>query len=146
MDAHPAADRLPPRIVLFDGTCGFCDATVQWLLDHDREGKLAFAPLQGPTAAAVRARHPRMPHDLDSLVFVEAGAGGRERVYWYSRAVLGILRHLPLPWRLFRIGWLVPWFLRDLAYMAFARIRYRVFGRVEACRIPRPEERARFLP
>lgn len=138
--------RLPARIVLFDGTCAFCDGAVQWLLAHDREGRLAYAPLQGPTARQIRQRHPRMPVDLDSLVLVEVDRRGRERVYWHSRAVLGILGHLPLPWRLLRVGWLVPWFLRDLGYRAFAAARYRLFGRVDTCRLPSPEDRARFLP
>jgi predicted DCC family thiol-disulfide oxidoreductase YuxK len=26
-----------------------------------------------------------------------------------------------------------------------ARLRYRVFGRLDACRLPRPEERGRFV-
>lgn len=134
------------RLVLYDGQCGFCDATVQWLLDKDREGKLHFAPLDGPTAAGVRARHPRMPTGLDSLVYVEVDRSGRERVYWYSRAVFAICGQLPLPWRLARALLVIPQFLSDLGYRMFARIRYRIWGRLDACRIPRPEERARFLP
>lgn len=134
------------RIVLYDGRCGFCDASVQWLLDHDRDQRLVYAPLDGETARGVRLRHPRMPHDLDSLVYVETDRRGRERVYWYSRAVLGICKNLPLPWRLARLFVVVPVFLRDLAYRAFARVRYRFFGRLDACRLPSPEEQARFLP
>lgn len=133
-------------MVLYDGDCGFCDHTVQWLLDHDRDGRLVFAPLQGPTAAAVRARQPRWPPGLDSLVLVEVGPGGRERVAWYSRAVLGICAYLPWPWRAAALLRILPAPLFDLGYRAFARIRYRVFGRVESCRIPSPAERARFLP
>jgi len=135
----------PSTLILYDGTCGFCDSTVQWLLDHDTAGKLQFAPLQGPTAAAVRQRQPRLPTDLDSLVLVEVAANGRERVYWYSRAVIGICKHLPWPWRAGVALVIVPGFLRDLGYRAFAKIRYRIFGRLDACRIPSPEERSRFL-
>ncbi|NOY26399.1 MAG: DUF393 domain-containing protein [Oligoflexia bacterium] len=146
MDPDSPSQALPPRIVLFDGTCGFCDATVRWLLDHDVDGRLFYAPLQGSSAQQIRERHPAMPPDLDSLVFVETSPRGRERVYWYSRAVLGISKHLPLPWRLARLGWLVPWFLRDLGYRVFARFRYRIFGRVDACRVPAQIQRSRFLP
>lgn len=146
--ARPETPAAPSsrRIVLYDGKCGFCDASVQWLLDHDRARRLVYAPLDGPTAQGIRQRHPRMPLDLDSLVYVETDDRGRERVYWYSRAVLGICSNLPLPWRLAVVFRLVPVFLRDLAYRAFARMRYRVFGRLDACRIPTPDERARFLP
>ena len=49
-----AAAALPPRIVLFDGVCVFCERSVGWLLKHDRDRRLHFAPLQGATAAALR--------------------------------------------------------------------------------------------
>lgn len=133
-------------MVLYDGECGFCDLSVQWLLDHDRDARLVFAPLQGPTAAAVKERQPHWPADLDSLVLVDVGRDGRERVAWHSGAVLGICAYLPWPWRLALVLRIVPAPLRDLCYRAFARIRYRVFGRVESCRLPTPGERARFLP
>jgi len=141
-----APTRLPGRIVLYDGTCGFCDASVRFLLDHDRDGRLHYAPLDGPTAAGVRGRHPSMPPHLDSLVLVEVDDHGRERVEWYSGAVVGICRHLPWPWRLGWLLWWVPRPLRDLGYRAFARIRYRIFGRLDTCRVPSPQERGRFLP
>ncbi|MFZ5479328.1 MAG: thiol-disulfide oxidoreductase DCC family protein [Myxococcota bacterium] len=131
----------PPPIVLYDGTCGFCDASVRWLLAHDRAGVFRYAPLQGETAASLRARHPEIPADIDTLVLVEG-----DRVSLRSTAVARILARLPSPWRV--LGWLrvVPRPLRDLGYRAFAAVRYRVWGRVEACRVPRPEERERFLP
>lgn len=132
-------------IVLYDGLCGFCDASVQWLLDHDREGVLRYAALQGETAAAVVARHPELPANLDSLVFVEV-VDGVERVGWHSTGVLRICARLPAPWRWFAVFRWVPAFLRDAAYRLFARMRYLVWGRLESCRIPRPDERARFLP
>jgi predicted DCC family thiol-disulfide oxidoreductase YuxK len=132
-------------LVLYDGVCGFCDTTVQWLLGVDRRAALRFAPLQGPTAAAVRARHPEWPDGLDSIVLVE-GEGPSEQVSFHARAVFRICARLGWPWR--ALGWLtvLPPFLTDPAYRAFARIRYRVFGKLDACRLPRPEERARFLP
>ncbi|MCB9777143.1 MAG: DUF393 domain-containing protein [Alphaproteobacteria bacterium] len=137
----------PRHLVLFDGNCGFCDHAVQFLLDRDRDGRLSFAPLQGETAAGVRARHPDMPADLDSLVYVQVDEAGQERVYWYSRAAVRIGRQLPGLWgALSWVAWTMPWFLRDLAYRAFARVRYRIFGTVDACRIPTPGERERFLP
>jgi len=137
-------DALPPRLVLYDGVCGFCDKSVQWLLDHDREGCLRFAPLQGPTAQAVLARHPELPSGIDSILFVESDAEG-ETVTYRSRAVFRICRHLPGGWR--ALSWLrfVPPFLTDLVYRVIARVRYRIWGKLDACRVPLPEERARFL-
>ena len=135
---------LPERIVLFDGECAVCDASVQWIRDHDPERRFHFAPLQGPTAAAILARHPELPADLDSLVLVHR-RDGDESVAWYTDAVLGIASELPGIWSY--AGWLrvVPAVLRDPAYRVFAAVRYRVFGRLDQCRLPTPEEAHLFL-
>lgn len=140
--AQPAAaESLPPRIVLYDGVCGLCSRAVQFLLRVDRDRAFTFAPLQGETADRLRARHPEIPADLDSVVYVEGG-----RVSLRSRAFVHAARHLPYPWKLGSWLWIIPRFLADLAYRFIARIRYRVFGKHDTCQIPAPEHRARFLP
>ena len=135
----------PTRIVLYDGVCGFCNGSVRWLIERDREERLHYAPLQGETAAALRERHPEIQTSLDTIVFVEATPFA-ERVWLRSTAVFRALRELPAPWRwLAPLRWLLPRALWDVAYGAFARRRYQWFGRLAACPIPPPELRARFL-
>ncbi len=134
----------PRYTVFFDGLCGFCDVSVQWLLDHDREKKLLFAPLQGEAAQLMKARHPELPADLDSLILLEEDDAG-EQLYWHSSAAFGIAAQLPFPWRWLAILAYLPRSFTDWGYRTFAKIRYHVWGRKEACRIPSPEERARFL-
>lgn len=137
---------LPSALVLYDGVCGLCDRSVQWLLSVDREEALFFAPLQGETAAAVLARHPELPPGTDSILFVERSPSGEERLTWRSTAVLRVCAHLPRPWRaLGALSW-VPTVLTDLAYRVVAALRYRLFGKLEMCRVPTPRERRRFLP
>jgi len=58
---------------------------------------------------------------------------------------LRIARQLDGAWPLLSLFWLVPGPLRDLAYRYFAAHRYRWFGQLEACRVPTPELRSRFL-
>jgi predicted DCC family thiol-disulfide oxidoreductase YuxK len=135
---------LPPRLILFDGVCAVCDAGMSWILDHDPHAAFAFAPLQGETAARILARHPEIPRDLDSMVYVEQTPTG-ERVSWHSTAVLRVAAGLPRPWRWFAALWVIPRPLRDAGYRVFAAVRYRVFGRLEACRIPKPGEAERFF-
>ena len=137
----PNAPVLPPRLVLFDGECGFCDASVQWLLDHDVHGRLCFSPLQGKTASALRASGA-WPEGLDSIVYVEDG----ERLSWRSTAAVRIARVLPWPWRILSALWLVPWPIRELGYRLVAAVRYRIWGRRDACRLPESTEAGRFLP
>ncbi len=134
----------PAGIVLFDGACGFCDAAVGWLLRHDPEGRLRFAPLQGATAARLRARHPEVPDGLETLVFV-AGSGPDERVYLRSEAVFRACAAISGAPRWIGALARLPRALTDLAYRLFARVRHRVFGRPDACRLPSPGERERML-
>jgi len=132
------ADR--PIIVFFDGVCGFCNASVNFLLNRDRNARLTFAPLQEETA-----REQLLPDDLaglSSLVILRQG-----KVYRRSAAVVRVLWELGGIWGLLgTLLWLIPRPLRDLGYSFLARNRYRIRGKKETCRLPRPEERARFLP
>ena len=126
-------------VAFFDGVCNLCNGTVNFLIDHDRRGRLRFAPLQGSTFAELAARHPEL-RGVDSFVLSQGG-----RVHLRSAAALRILVALGGPWRLAGALLAVPRPLRDLLYDFVARRRYRWFGRTDSCRMPTPELRARFL-
>jgi predicted DCC family thiol-disulfide oxidoreductase YuxK len=128
-------------IVLYDGTCGLCHRSVSWILKHEADHELTFAPLQGETAATLRTRHPEIPQLVDSAVLVENGEPKLR-----TKALFHVARHLRRPWRwLYAFRWL-PHALLDLGYRALAAVRYRVWGRADACKLPTPEQRRRFLP
>lgn len=136
---------MPSKLVLYDGVCGLCDRTVQWLLAHDPDGRLHYAPLQGATAAELRARHPEIPADIDTIVLVEVDANG-ERVFLRSHAAFRIARHLRGPARGLSLLSVLPRPLTDLAYRMVAAVRYRAWGKLDRCRVPSASERARFHP
>lgn len=128
-------------VVLYDGTCGLCHRSVKWILRHERDHELQFAPLQGDTAAQLRAAHPEIPASVDTVILVDDG-----RVHLRSKAFLYTAKHLRAPWRwAYAIRWF-PGFLMNVGYRFIARIRYRIWGRADACELPSPEQRARFLP
>jgi predicted DCC family thiol-disulfide oxidoreductase YuxK len=132
-------------VLLYDGVCGFCDGTVQFILRHDRKKTLRFATLQGEYAREVFARHPEIA-GVDSLVLVERDlSSGSERVFVRSAGALRVAEYLGGPWHLARGLAIIPRFIRDAGYDAFARVRYRVFGQYDSCPIPSPEQRARFI-
>lgn len=133
---------LPEPLVLYDGTCGLCHKSVRFILRRDHAGRASFAPLQGPTADRVRAAFPgALPDGLDSVVVVDAG-----RVFLRSRAFARIALLFRGPWRALSWARFVPRFLADAVYWVVAKTRYRLFGRRDACDLPAPDERARFLP
>lgn len=142
---QPAAPRDGRPVLLYDGVCGFCDLTVQWVLRADRRELFRFAPLQGEYAAGVLARHPELD-GIDSLVLVEptrSGVGERSSVR--SEGALRVASLLGGAWKAVQVLRILPRPLRDSVYDAFARRRYRLFGRYDACSVPPPEVRERFL-
>lgn len=132
-------------VLLYDGLCGFCDRTVQFILARDPGGIMRFAPLQGEFAGDVLRRHPAL-EGVDSLVWVDASEQPNlARPLVRSDAILAIADYLRWPWRAAGVFRIVPRFLRDWAYDRFARHRYRLFGRYDACPLPSAETRARFI-
>ena len=131
--------RLHP-VVLFDGVCSFCDASVQFIIDRDPAAQFRFATLQSDIGVRLAADAGICTAGLDTLVLVtERGAHVR------SDAVIEIARRLGPPWSLAAAFKVLPRPIRDAAYRLVARHRFRLFGRLDACRIPTPELRARFL-
>jgi predicted DCC family thiol-disulfide oxidoreductase YuxK len=137
MTSHPSQTDSP--IVFFDGICGFCNHSINWLIVRDVKHLLRFAPLQGSTA---QNRLPvELRQNLDTLVLLSEG-----RLYTRTAAVCRILNLLGGRWKLAGILlWLIPSPLRDLGYRLVAKIRYRLFGKRETCRLPTPDERSLFL-
>lgn len=126
-------------IVVFDGVCSFCSASVRFILKFDQEGRLLFAPMQSRMGQELMTRHGLNPHDVQTFLLVKGS-----KAYIRSDAALEIAKVLRY-WRWLRIFRFVPRRIRDGVYGIIARNRYRWFGREDACFLPTPEERARFL-
>ncbi len=133
-------------VLLYDGACGLCARSVQFLLARERPGRsvpMRFAPLEGAYARHVRATAPWIAA-VDSVVWVVPRVHGPPEVAVRSTAALLALAALGGPWRLLAaLGRLVPRRLRDAAYDAVARRRHRLFA--ARCLLPSPAHRERFL-
>ena len=130
-------------VLLYDGVCGFCNKSVQLILDRDRRGEMRFAALQSDYGQSVIERHPEL-RGIDSVVFIEQARGG-ERVYVRSAAALKVAAYLGGFWKIFLAARVLPVRLRDYCYDLFARNRYKLFGKYDSCMLPPPEVRSRFL-
>lgn len=135
-DPHP---HQPHPIILFDGTCGFCDRTVRLLDRLDTRDRLRFAPLDSEAAVHLFQKHD-VPQSIDSIVLVHES---RARVH--SDAAIGVARLLGFPWSLAVVLKIIPRPIRDAAYRFIARHRYRLFGRVQACGLPSEAQRRKLL-
>lgn len=135
------AERGP--VLLYDGACGFCARSVQFVLRHDRRRTLRFAPLQGAFARRTIATRADL-RGIDSVVWVEPGDEGQPaRVACRSDAALQVLAYLGGWWSVLRVARLVPRAIRDGAYDLVARHRHRLS--VASCLLPPADQRDRFL-
>jgi predicted DCC family thiol-disulfide oxidoreductase YuxK len=140
-----SAPRSLPPVLLYDGECGVCAASVQFVLQREASDRhrLHFAPLQGKVAADLRARFPALA-SADSVVWYTPSPDGG-RILLRSDAVLAVLRYLGGVWMVLGIaGHLVPRPLRDGMYRAVAQRRKSLAA--PACLLPTSQQRARFLP
>jgi predicted DCC family thiol-disulfide oxidoreductase YuxK len=125
-------------VLLFDGVCNLCNGWVRFVIARDTRAVFRFAPLQSP--AGVRLAGHSAAQALESMVLLHKG-----KTYVGSAAVLRTLALLGPPWGLLKYLLAVPRPVRDAVYRFVAARRYRWFGRLEACRLPTPAERGRFL-
>ena len=126
-------------VLLYDAVCGLCNGFVRFVLRHDQQGTMRFATLQGAWGMEAARVVPNMAR-ADSIVLLS-----RDGALIRSTAALEVARYLGGVWTAALIGYLVPRAWRDTIYDWVARHRYRWFGTLDACPLPSPETRARFL-
>jgi predicted DCC family thiol-disulfide oxidoreductase YuxK len=138
---------LPPRsvLVLYDGVCGLCSRLVTFLLARDGRDRYRFASLQSELGREIVAARGGDPDEISTIYLIEGLGSPDERVWRCGRAAVLALARLGGAWVLVHALRILPTALLDLGYGMVARRRYRIGGRLEACPVPPPEHRHRFL-
>lgn len=131
---------IPRPIILFDGICNFCNASVNFIIGHDKKNLFKFAAIQSEAGQSMMKKFGLDPVNLSTFVLVEGG-----RYYTKTTAALKAAKYLGLPWSLAYIFIVVPPPIRNIAYNIIAKYRYKWFGKRDACRVPTPELRDKFL-
>ena len=126
-------------IVLFDGECNFCDASVQFIIKRDSKSYFQFAAQQSDIGEALK-REYGVSMSLDSILVID-----QHKVYNSSDAALHISKHLNGLWSYLRFLKVIPKPIREVVYKFIAKNRYAWFGKKDSCMIPSPEVRNRFL-
>jgi predicted DCC family thiol-disulfide oxidoreductase YuxK len=83
----PALPDAHGPVLLFDGVCNLCNASVQFVIDRDPEARFRFAALQSDVGRSLASGCGIDADALDSLVLVEEG-----RCYTRSSAALRVAR------------------------------------------------------
>jgi len=127
-------------IILFDGICNLCNASVRFILKRDQTKQFLFASLQSDAAKKVLLQYKVKKIGMDSILLIEDG-----KVYQKSAAVLKICRHLNWPWSMFSVAHHLPESFRDKIYDLVAKYRYQWFGKKDSCTMMMPEFKNRFI-
>ncbi len=125
-------------VVFYDGDCGFCNRSVQFVLKNDSKKQIRFAPLQGDYAKDFFKSHSAVEPDMSTFYFLDG-----EKLFERSSAGLRVMGKLRFPWPLMLFFIVVPPFIRDGVYNAIARRRHRLMRGF--CVLPSEDERKRFI-
>ena len=124
----------------FDEQCVLCNRSVYLIYRLDRSQKFTFVSLQSEFAKK-RIGQVKLAKSVDNSFVFEA----KGKYYQESTAALGVLKHLPYPWKLGLIFWLVPRFFRDYVYRFIAKKRFQWFGTQESCLLINNSNQHRFI-
>ena len=126
-------------VILFDGTCAFCERSVRLIATRDN-GYFHFGASQNPEGRALLEQFGTSREATRSIILIDG-----EQIYLRSDAVLRIAARMRAPWKYARVFLWVPRPIRDLVYSFVAAVRMRIAGASNACEIPPPEIRQRLI-
>lgn len=120
-------------VILIDGLCVLCSRWYRFVTARDRDRRFRFFAMQEPEGRAIALEHGIDPDDPTTFILLtDAGAQVR------SDAMLRILSALP-HWRWVALLRIIPRPLRDAVYGLISRNRYRWFGKLDTCLLPRAD-------
>ena len=130
-------------VLFFDGVCNLCNGLVNFILKHERNNEIKFAPLQSKAAYETFKKHNIISdqQEMKSLIFIVDG-----KVYTRRRAALKVAGYLKQPFSFAKAFKVIPVFIADPVYDLIAKVRYKVFGKMDQCMIPDENLSKRFLP
>lgn len=129
------------QLILFDGVCNLCNASVQYVIRHDKKDKFRFAALQSEVGQSIMRQFGVDRTKTDSVLLYR----GDHKLFYKSTAALKIAIQLGFPINLMGSFLIVPVFIRNRVYDYIAKNRYRWYGKRNECMIPTPELKSKFL-
>lgn len=129
------------KIILFDGICNLCDATVQFIIKHDKNDIFRFVALQSDLGKKIINHIGLDTSKTDSIILYEPG----HAYYYKAEAALKIAKELGGVYSFLTVFSIFPNWLTNRVYDYVASNRYKWYGKKEECMIPTPGMKAKFL-
>ena len=129
------------KIILFDGVCNLCNASVQFVIQHDSKDVFRFVALQSELGQDILNHIGVNPKNIDSIILYEPGIA----YYYKSEAALHISKSLGGFFHLGTVFKLIPNGIRNVLYDYIAKNRYKWYGKKEQCMLPTASLKTKFL-
>lgn len=129
------------KLILFDGVCNLCNTSVQYVIKHDKKDKFMFTALQSEVGKQIIKKFKIDTIKMDSIILFSPDNG----IHYKSTAALKIASQLGFPTNVLTVFLVIPTFIRNWVYDFIARNRYKWYGKKDACMIPTPELKRKFL-
>ncbi|WP_445734155.1 thiol-disulfide oxidoreductase DCC family protein [Mariniflexile sp.] len=129
------------KLILFDGVCNLCNTSVQYVIKHDKKDVFLFSALQSEYGQQLIESYKIDTNKVDSILLYTPGKG----IDYKSTAALKIAYNLGFPQSLMTVFFIIPPFIRNWVYDYIAKNRYKWYGKKDACMIPTPELKSKFL-
>jgi len=128
------------KIILFDGVCNLCNASVNFIIDHDKNNLYKFASLQSSTGQEYLKSFDLTLDDFDTLILIDG-----DKFYTSSTAALMVAKDLDGIIRYLYYFIFIPPFFRDIVYKIISQNRYRIFGKNDTCHVPKGDRKSKFI-
>lgn len=129
------------QLILFDGVCNLCNSSVQYVIKHDKKDVFMFTALQSEVGQQIIKEYNIDTAKTDSILLYTLEDG----ICYKSTAALKIAYQLGFPNSLMCVFFVIPTFIRNWVYDYIAKNRYKWYGKKDACMIPTPELKSKFL-
>lgn len=118
-----AAEEENGPLVLYDGGCGFCTWSVQWLIQHDKKNTFRFVAIQSEPGRACYQRLGLDPENINTFVLING-----QKAWIKSDAILEVAKNLGGKWRWLMLVAFIPRPIRNFFYDRFAQYRVHFMG------------------
>ena len=130
------------KLILFDGVCNLCNNSVQYVIKHDKSNQFMLSALQSNTGQDIINKFNIDTTKIDSILLYHPE---KETISYKSSAALLVALKLGFPTSILSIFLIIPPFIRNWVYDFIAKNRYKWYGKKDACMIPTPALKSKFL-
>ena len=129
------------QIIIFDGVCNLCNASVQFIIKNDKNDLFRFASNQSEIGQDIIRINKINTQAINSIILFNPATG----ISIESEAAFKIAKELRGLYQYMYFVIYLPRSFTDFCYKFIAKNRYKWFGKKDQCALPTPFLQAKFL-